>query len=193
MNGEEKILNRIKSDCDDNIQAIEQEAQAECDKILNNAKKQIEENSKVNSSKTLSKIAQINAGSKSKAELEIRNAILMKRRYEIDKTVDMVYNYLVNLEDKDYFDALYKLAAQLKGMEGVIYLNDKDLNRIPADFEQQINKTGLKAALSKDTLNIDGGFILKNGDIEENMSFSAIISSKRDEIEDLINRELFAD
>ena len=66
MNGREKILNRIKSDCDENIKAIELEAQAECDKIIKNAKLQIEENDQENSAKVLSKIAQINAGTKSR-------------------------------------------------------------------------------------------------------------------------------
>ena len=192
MNGEDKILNRIKSDCDDNIKAIEREAQAECDKILNNANLQIAENEKENSSKLLAKIAQINAGTKSKVELGIRNAILKKRREEIDITVDMVHNYLLELDDKDYFKALYKLAASLKGMDGVVYLNNKDLNRAPSDFVAQLKNVGLNASLSKDSIDIDGGFVLKNGDIEENMSFSAIISARRGEIEDLINRELFA-
>ena len=193
MNGEDKILNRIKSDCDENIRAIEQEAQAECDKILNEAKLRIEQNEKENSAKVLAGIAQINAGAKSKVELEIRNAILKKRREDIDNTVDMVYNKLLNLDGKDYFEALYKLASSLKGSKGVVYLNNQDLKRVPVDFTAQLKKAGLDAELSKDTADIDGGFILKDGDIEENMSFSAVISAKRDDLEDLINRELFAD
>ncbi|MCR5652731.1 MAG: V-type ATP synthase subunit E [Ruminococcus sp.] len=191
MNGGEKILNRIKSDCDENIKTIELEAQAECDKIIKNANKQIEENNKENSSKVLSKIAQINAGTKSKVELGIRNAILKKRREEIDATVNAIYDTLLSFDDNAYFEALYKLAATLKGSEGVVYLNEKDIKRAPSDFEAQLKNAGLNAVLSKDTVDIDGGFILKNGDIEENMSFSAIISARRDEIEDLINRELF--
>ena len=103
----------------------------------------------------------------------------------------MIYNALINLSDNEYFEAVYKLAASLSGAEGVVYLNDKDLKRVPSDFEAQLKKAGLNASLSKESVDIDGGFILKNGDIEENMSFSAIISARRDEIEDLINRELF--
>ena len=193
MNGEDKILNRIKSDCDENIRAIEQEAQAECDKILNEAKLQIEENDKENSAKILAGIAQINAGAKSKVELEIRNAILKKRREEIDNTVDIVYNKLLKLDDKEYFEALYKLAASLKGSKGVVYLNKNDLNRVPSDFINKMKEAGLDVELGKEAVDIDGGFILKDGDIEENMSFSAVISAKRDDLEDLINRELFAD
>lgn len=193
MNGEDKILNRIKSDCDENIRVIEQEAQAECDKILNEAKLQIEQNEKENSAKVLAGIAQINAGAKSKVELEIRNAILKKRREEIDNTVDIVYNKFLKLDDKEYFEALYKLAASLKGSKGVVYLNKNDLNRIPSDFINKMKEAGLDVELGKEAVDIDGGFILKDGDIEENMSFSAVISAKRDDLEDLINRELFAD
>lgn len=193
MNGEDKILNRIKSDCDENIRVIEQEAQAECDKILNEAKLQIEQNEKENSAKVLAGIAQINAGAKSKVELEIRNAILKKRREEIDNTVDIVYNKLLKLDDKEYFEALYKLAASLKGSKGVVYLNKNDLNRVPSDFINKMKEAGLDVELGKEAVDIDGGFILKDGDIEENMSFSAVISAKRDDLEDLINRELFAD
>ena len=191
MNGTEKLLNHIKSDCDENIKAIERKAQAECDRIINKAKLRIEENDRDNSAQILSKIAQINAGTKSKAELEIRNAILEKRREEINLTVDMVYNTLINLGDKEYFEALYKLAESLDGAEGIVYLNEKDLKRVPSDFETQLNKAGLSAPIGKEAVDIDGGFILKNGDIEENMSFSAIISARRGELEDLINRGLF--
>ncbi len=193
MNGEDKILNRIKSDCDKNIRVIEQEAQAECDKILKEAKLQIEQNEKENSSKVLAGIAQINAGAKSKVELEIRNAILKSRREEIDNTVDTVYNKLLRQDDKDYFESLYKLAASLNGSKGIVYLNKKDLNRVPSGFINRMKESGLDVELGKEAVDIDGGFILKDGDIEENMSFSAVISAKRDDLEDLINRELFAE
>ena len=49
----------------------------------------------------------------------------------------------------------------------------------------------VKAELSKTPCDIESGFILKCGDIEENMDFSAILSEKRDAIEDFINQELF--
>ena len=47
--------------------------------------------------------------------------------------------------------------------------------------------------MSKAPADISGGFILKCGDIEENMDFEALISAKQDGIEDLINRELFSE
>lgn len=40
---------------------------------------------------------------------------------------------------------------------------------------------------------IDGGFLLQYGDVEINAAFSALAEEKREALEDLINRELFAD
>ena len=70
--------------------------------------------------------------------------------------------------------------------------NSKDISRLPKDFESRLSQIGLKAKVSRTAADISGGFILKCGDIEENMDFAAKISEKSGELEDLINRELFA-
>ena len=191
MNGEDKILNRIKSDCDNNIKAINAEAQAKCDAIMKDAEAEIEKRKAESDAKAAKKVALINSSAKTGAELEMRNAVLKKRREEINLTLDMLREHLLNLSDKDYFEALYKLAAQLKGQSGTVYLNKKDLARMPADFTDKLKASGVEADVSENAVDICGGFILKRGDIEENMDFDAIISSRRDELEDLINRELF--
>ncbi|MBQ4251122.1 MAG: hypothetical protein II701_04265, partial [Ruminococcus sp.] len=112
-------------------------------------------------------------------------------RSEIDKTVGALLDYFLGLPDGDYFQAIYRLAAQLKGKSGEILLNNKDLQRLPQDFEGKIREAGLDASVSDTPADILGGFVLKSGDIEENMDFRALINARRDEIEDLINRELF--
>lgn len=192
MNGGDKILNRIKSDCDENIRAIESEAQNTCSQILADAEKQAEKAASDIAEKAKIKITQIKASSKSRAELEIRNALLKRRRQEIDITVDKILNYLLNLSDNEYFDIIYRLCSKLGNMQGEVFLNAKDISRLPADFVQKLAQSGLNATVSKTPVDISGGFVLKCGDIEENMDFAALISAKRDEIEDLINRELFA-
>ena len=193
MNNGDKILNRIKSDCDESIRKIETEAQESCEKILNEAKIQADKISAEIQENAKDKIAQIHASSKSRAELEIRNLLLQKRRSEIDKTVDKVLDYLINLDSKKYFDVIYALASKLKGKQGEILLNGKDIKRLPDDFEQKLKNSGINATVSKTPVDICVGFILRCGDIEENMEFTAIIAANRDRIDDLINRELFAE
>lgn len=192
MNGGNKILDRIKSDCDENIKAIDAKAKETCSQILKDGKAQAEKAVLEIASKAEVKVKQINAASKSSAELAIRNELLKRRRREIDITLSKILEYLTNLEDKQYFEIIYKLASKLNGKSGEIVLNSKDISRLPSDFEQQLSKAGLNVTVSKKTADISGGFILKCGDIEENMDFAAIISEKSGELEDLINRELFA-
>ena len=106
-------------------------------------------------------------------------------------TYSEILNKMKNLPDEDYFELIYTFAKKLSGMSGVVLLNKKDMNRLPKDFLARLEECGVKAELSKTPCDIESGFILKCGDIEENMDFSAILSEKRDAIEDFINQELF--
>lgn len=192
MNGGDKILNRIKADSDVNIKQIENDANNTCSQILAEAKSEAEKSACAITEKAKAKALQINASSKSRAELEVRNTLLKRRRKEIDITLEKILDYMLNLDDKSYFDVIYKLCKKLGKTKGEIFLNKKDISRLPSDFSQKLLDLGLEAEVAENPVNICGGFILKHGDIEENMDFSALISEKRDEIEDLINRELFA-
>lgn len=191
MNGGETIINRINADGDAAVAAIKAEADKANAAVLAEAEKEAQRRAQAIADKTAQKCAQSKTASKSRCDLAVRSALLRQRRSEIDKTVAMLLDYLTNLDDSAYFDALYQLAAQLRGKSGVLSLNQKDLNRLPADFTDKVRATGLEATVSDTPVDITGGFILKNGDIEENMDFRALISARRDEIEDFINRELF--
>ena len=191
MNGGEIILNRIKTDCDEAVKAIRLEADKSRDAVMAEADKEAQSRVKVIVEKNEKKIRQTKAAAQSRSELEIRNALLRQRRREIDKTTAQLLDYFLGLPDGEYFQAIYRLAAQLKGKSGEIMLNNKDLQRLPQDFEGKIREAGLDASVSSTPANILGGFVLKSGDIEENMDFRALINARRDEIEDLINRELF--
>lgn len=191
MNGGDKILDRIKSDCDESIKAIGEKAAQACSQIISEGKAQAEKTALEIEKKAESKVKQLNVSSKSRAELEIRSALLKRRRSEIDITLKKILEYLVNLGDAEYFDVIYKLASKLGGKTGEILLNSKDIARLPSDFEKRLAQSGINATVSNSPADISGGFILKCGDIEENMDFAAIISERSGELEDLINRELF--
>ena len=192
MNGGETIINRIKADCDESVASIRLDAEKANAAVLAEAEKQAQLRRKEIADSTKQKIAQIQAASKSRSELAARTALLKQRRAEIDKTAGALLDYLTGLGDNDYFNALYRLAAQLRGKSGELLLNQKDLQRLTSDFENRVREAGLDARVSQTPADILGGFILKSGDIEENMDFAALLNARRDEIEDLINRDLFA-
>ncbi len=193
MSSSDMILSSIKNDCDKTIEAIRTDSAKICAEIIAKAKEDAAKVKAESDSKIRQKASQIKAANKSRGELEQRNTLLKKRRLEIDITYDAIYKYLLNLDGENYFNIIYKLLKKLGNIQGIIYLNKKDLDRLPSDFLQKLESLGIKAQLGENAVDIDGGFILKNGDIQENMSFSALLSSNRDSIEDLINRELFSE
>ena len=192
MNGSERILSRIRTDCDESVRKIETHAQHEHDRIIADAQHRADTQAAAVAEKTAQKRAQLETSSQSRAQLARRNALLKQRRKEIDTTVDELEAYLLGLGDNEYFEAIYRLAAKLRGKSGEIFLSKKDLKRLPENFTKRMAAAGVDASVSQTPADISGGFILKSGDVEENMEFAAIISAGRDEIEDLINRELFA-
>lgn len=191
MSSGDKILNRISLDCDERISQIGAETDEKCAQIMAQAKLDADKISAEIADRAQSKVKQMQAASKSRCDLETRNAFLKRRREEIDKTYSEILNKMKNLPDEDYFELIYTFAKKLSGMSGVVLLNEKDMNRLPKNFLARLEKCGVKAELSKTPCDIKSGFILKCGDIEENMDFSAILSEKRDAIEDFINQELF--
>lgn len=191
MSSGDKILNRISLDCDERISKIGAETDEKCAQIMAQAKLDADKISAEIADRAQSKVKQMQAASKSRCDLETRNAFLKRRREEIDKTYSEILNKMKNLPDEDYFELIYTFAKKLNGMSGVVLLNEKDMNRLPKDFLARLEECGVKAELSKTPCDIKSGFILKCGDIEENMDFSAILSEKRDAIEDFINQELF--
>ncbi len=191
MSSGDKILNRISLDCDERISQIGAETDEKCAQIMAQAKLDADKISAEIADRAQSKVKQMQAASKSRCDLETRNAFLKRRREEIDKTYSEILNKMKNLPDEDYFELIYTFAKKLSGMSGVVLLNEKDMNRLPKDFLARLEECGVKAELSKMPCDIESGFILKCGDIEENMDFSAILSEKRDAIEDFINQELF--
>ena len=148
MNGGDIILNRIKTDCDEAVKAIRLEADKSRDAVMAEADKEAQSRVKVIVEKNEKKIRQTKAAAQSRSELEIRNALLRQRRREIDKTTAQLLDYFLGLPDGEYFQAIYRLAAQLKGKSGEIMLNNKDLQRLPQDFEGKIREAGLDASVS---------------------------------------------
>ncbi len=194
MSSGEKILSSIKEDSQRTVAEIQEESRANCDRILSKAQERVLEIKNNTEKKKAEQTEKLSKSGRSRIELEKRNMLLRTRRDEINRAVENVLSYMESLKDEEYFDLICRLAATLKGKKGVVFLCEKDIRRAPKDLEQRLRAAGLDADLSKNPdPTIRSGFILKNGDIEDNMSFSSVISERREAVEDLINQELFKD
>ena len=82
------------------------------------------------------------------------------------------------------YDSLEKLNGK-----GEVYLSVKDKARDIAAFKSELS--ALDLTLSDTFADINGGFILKYGDIQINGELSALIHEKRDVLTDELNKALF--
>lgn len=194
MSSGEKILSSIRQESKERIDAITADADKTYNEIIEKAKKEAEEIRHSGEYRVRHQAEILLKSYQSRKELEKRNAVLKAKRAEIEKALNHILEYMLGLGDKEYFELVLGLAKRLGKKGGILYFNSRDLKRLPKDFSVRLSGCGIDAKISQTPDDsIDGGFILKNGDIEENMTFSSIIADRREELEDIISRELFKD
>ncbi len=194
MSNDEKILSVIRQESEEKIKALSDDAEKVYLEITSEAQKKAEEIRRGGEHKVQLQSDNLLSAFRSRVELERRNALLKTKRKEIEKTIDMLREHIISLNDKDYFKFILRLAKKLESTKGEMFFNSRDLKRMPKNFSLVLADHSIESTLSSvPEDSIDGGFVLKNGDIEENMSISSLIEEKREQLEDLIGSELFKD
>lgn len=189
MTGNDKIIERI-------LAASENAAAAKSAEAEKTAEKQLAEEKAVLAEKAAAAaVLREQAGerqlsaARSAAELAVRNAQLECRRAEIDRTLADTLAHLRALPTEEYFALLSTLIRTHRDEEGgELLLSAADLQRVPNGFAASLGVT-----LSKTPAAIDGGCILRFGDIEENLTFEALLNDRRDRLEDTIYQELWSE
>lgn len=190
MTSSEKILSGIAGEAKTEAEKITAEAEKQAAEITAAAKAEAEsdaEKIKADAEKKAELI--INSG-KSSAGLLKRDTALNCRRELIEKALITVADTVNAYGDKDYFDFLLTLIKKEKlNGKGEVYLSVKDKARDTAAFKSELS--ALNLTLNDTFADINGGFILKYGDIQINGELSALIHEKRDMLTDELNKALF--
>lgn len=183
------------------LAGIAEESKAQADKINSDAEKQAAEITAAAREEAETDAEKIRADAEKKAELIInsgkssaellkRDTALNCRRGLIEKALITVADTVNAYSDKDYFDFLLTLIKKEKlNGKGEVYLSVKDKARDTASFKSELEALGF--TLSDNFADINGGFILKYGDIQINGELSALIHEKRDVLTDELNKALF--
>ena len=192
MGAEEKILEGIISDAEAQGDEIIARAKAQSELILAKAKDEAKAYSAEVVSSALMKAKTIKDNAESSASLVVRDGKLAKKREEILKTVELAKKHIASLEDEIYFNKLLNLIKDYaRSEEGTLLLGGADLKRNIALLEAALKKENINIKIADNQADISGGFILKYGSIEYNLSIDAIIDEKKELIEDKINTILF--
>ncbi len=176
-----QVISDAAAKADDEIRA----AQAKGEDISKKAAVKAEQEAKAYENRILSQIG-----------LRKRQTILSARQEIISGIIDAAYEKLSSLGDSEYFEMIKTLVGKnVQGGEGEILFNKKDLDRLPAGFADVLKAIAEKAGgtlkVSEETAEIENGFILRYGGIDENCTLPALFAEKRDALSDLVHGVLW--
>ena len=190
MTSSEKILAGIAEESKAQADKINSDAEKQAAEITAAAREEAESEAEKIKAEAEKKAELIISSGKSSAELLKRDTALNCRRGLLEKALITVADTVNAYGDKDYFDFLLTLIKKEKlNGKGEVYLSVKDKARDIAAFKSELS--ALDLTLSDTFADINGGFILKYGDIQINGELSALIHEKRDVLTDELNKALF--
>lgn len=189
----ERILEGAQQEADKKIKDAEKKAQ----EILEKARKDAENRKKKLLEKAARDAEDIKAKMISMAELDMKKNLLATKQDMVDKAFRQALERLKNMDTEKYEEILTRmiLKAVETGEEEIIF-SKHDLRRLPKDFITKLNnlrERKLNLKLSRESRDIEGGFILKSRGVETNNSFESIMRMERDNIESRIAGILFED
>lgn len=197
MTGLEKIIKHIEDDAAAISKSILSEAESKAQEIVSAAKAEgekkraeITERSKLEVEASLSR-------AESAALLREKKIILNTKQEIIEDVITKAKESLEKLPEKEYFDVIINMVKKnALNKAGYIVFSKKDKGRLAENFQDVINEilagnSGATLTISEETREINGGFILIYGDIEENCSFDALFLAARESLQDKVSKVLF--
>lgn len=195
MNGIDKIIEDIKTESEATASEIVSQAGKKADAIKAAAKIDADAAVAKIRSENERKEADARTRAESAAELHSRQSILAKKQELITETFDEVRKAINELPDDRYFAIIGKMAVnEAQNGEGRICFNKNDLARLPEGFVASINAKlgeGRKLTAVAEPADISDGFVLIYEGIEQNCTFDAELSARKDEFQDRIREILF--
>ena len=189
----ENITSKILSNAQDNADSSLMNAENTKQEIINKAKNEAEEIIKTEAERAAKDAVELKNRRVSAAELQGRKMLLSAKQDAIKKSFDAAIGKLKTMPEDEYLSFLAQEILKVPNCEGNIVLNAKDRENIGERLIKAVNeKLGAeKVALSKNTVNTSGGFVLKRGSVEINSTFETLLDSMKDELTGEIANALF--
>ena len=197
MTGLEKIIEKIGLDAQNAGAEVQAKADAHCAELLDNARAQCERIDAQAEADAVALRADILSRGESGAQMQRKNRILKAKQEMIHGVIDAAKKKLLGLDGIDYFVLLGKLAEKYaQSGDGVMFLSEADLARVPAYFRGTLAEIGQKKGgsltLSDEPRDLNGGFVLAYGGIEENCTFEALFEENKERLQDVVREKLFS-
>lgn len=197
MTGLEKIIQTIEADAKAAAEVITSQAKFDADEITAAARVHADKLYAEITMKSELEVKSVLSRAESGAALQEKKLILDAKQQTISDIIAKAKDKLLTLPDSGYFDVLLEIIKKhAHNKAGQIVLSAADLNRIPKDYNTAIMNIlssipGASLTIADEAAELEGGFILVYGDIEENCSFDALFSAAKDDLQDKVNALLF--
>lgn len=196
MSGLDQMMQRIEAAAKAQAAEITSKAQAEADAILAEATAAGQAAAAEIAEKSVRDIASQKDRMVYSAEQQRRTALLRAKQEIIADVLDKSYQALLALPEAEYFAFLKKACGHYaQAADGEIVFAKKDLDRLPAGYVEELQavaqEKGGSLKLSAESLNVDGGFVLVYGGVEENCTVRTLFDARKEALQDEVHRLLF--
>ena len=192
MSGLDKIKSQILDEANHSAEVKLAEANEKAERMLSEAKAEAEAEVSRLQAKSQEAVAVYADRVKSSGEMQRKQAILQAKQEVIAEVLQNAYEKVCAQDDAAYFGMITRMLEKYaQPGDG----NAKDLKRMPKGFEAEMEKAAQKKGgslkLSAEAKDMDGGFILVYGGVEENCTIRAMFDAKRDYLSDKVHEVLF--
>lgn len=186
MNDGKIIIDKIIEKAEAEAQQIKDNAKLDVDAILKAAEDKASRERDILKKKADLESEKVRMKAISGAELQGKIAVLQEKQGILDEVIAKAKKRLETLPDAQYAQTVSAMLSKLNkeyGTEIIVSENDKER------LASVILENGF--TLSEERRELDGGFIVKNGDIEYNYSFESIIMVDQEDIRQIAAKILF--
>ena len=193
MNGIDKITQRIGADTQAEIDRILADAAAQAEAAADKFRTQAEAEDRDLLAKSERAAAEREERLVSAAQMEARKTVLAAKQAVMEETYAKALEKLRNLPEARYVEVLTELLLQAAphGV-GEVLCSAQDRETVgQAAVDAANGKSGGKLTLSGETAPIQGGFILKDGNVEVNCAFDTLVRLQKAETAGQVAQRLF--
>lgn len=195
MTGLEKIIEDIREESSQTVNAVLDDAKQKAAQIRKEAEKRVQAENAEAEKEMQRQAADLASRAEFSAALRQKQQLLAARQELIAEVMKKALTEAENMPADRYFHTVIQMAVHAAHTgSGVLLLNKKDLRRMPADFAASLQAAlpaGTSLQVSDQAADIRSGMLLKYGDIEENCSFDAVLAARHDEIQDKVRAVMF--
>ena len=198
MNGLIQILAKIEEDNLLEVNKIKEDGKKQAEKIIADAVNSANAEAEIIAANADKKTSQMLENAKSGCDVLLKRAEVAAKSEVVAECIKSAAVQLKAMDDHKYFDAVKKLILKYyhRNEQGELLMNSKDIKRMPKSFLKDINKhlknQNAELTLAKNPADIDSGFVICYGGVEENCTFDSLIEEKKDEIKDKLYLQLMA-